>query len=47
MTNIQYVNDNECTMIFIVQYNNKNVSCHGYRYKLPCLKSTGVYIRTT
>ena len=27
MTYIQYVNANECTMIFIVQYNNKNVSC--------------------
>ena len=27
MTTIQYVNNNECTMMFIVQYNNKNVSC--------------------
>ena len=41
MTNIQYKNNNESTMIFIVQYNNKNVSWHGYRDKLSCLKSTG------
>ena len=27
MTNIQYVDDNECKMIFIVQYNNTIVSC--------------------
>ena len=47
MTYIQYVNNNECTMILIVQYNNKNDSCNGYRDKLSCLKSTGVYIITT
>ena len=44
---IQHVNANECPMIFIVQYNNQNVSCHGYRDKLSCLKSTGVHIRST
>ena len=27
ITNIQNVNNNECTMIFIEQYNNKNVWC--------------------
>ena len=27
MTIIQYEIDNEYTMMFIVQYNNKNVSC--------------------
>ena len=27
MIYIQHVNVNECPMIFIVQYNNKNVSC--------------------
>ena len=47
MTIIQYEIYNESTMMFIVQYNNKNVSCHGYRDKLPCLKSTGVHIRST
>ena len=27
MTCIQHKIDNECTMMFIVHYNNKNVSC--------------------
>ena len=32
-----YVNDNEWTMIFIVQYNNKNVSRNGYIDNQSCL----------
>ena len=27
MTKIQYANDNESTMIFIVQYNKKKMNC--------------------